>query len=165
MLLGHSLGAALAGTLAAAEPEAFAGVLLSSPPAPGTPLRCAGRFSDEELLDILAAGGAGAVPIDDPGWTAALLALLRSDLTLAARLGRVDAHLPVRVPVTLASGRSDVVAGEPGLAFWRTRSAAGVRSVVLDGGHFHLLAPANLPIVVAEALQLLGPSGTAAEAA
>ena len=165
-LLGHSLGAALAGVLAVTG-GGFAGVLLSSPPAPGTPARCAGRFTDAELMELLRRGG--AVPeavLTEAARQPALLAVLRSDLTLAARLGHVDAGRPVRVPMVLLAGAGDAVAPPEGLDFWADRAAGGVRRLVLPGGHFHLLDPANRAAVLAEVQRVLpqapGGAGQAA---
>lgn len=165
-LLGHSLGAALAGVLAATG-GGFAAVLLSSPPAPGTPARCAGRFTDAELLELLRRGGAlPEAVLGEAARQPALLAVLRSDLTLAARLGHVDATRPVRAPMVVLAGAGDAVAPPEGLTFWADRAAGGVRRLVLPGGHFHLLDPANRAAVLAEVERVLpqapGGAGQAA---
>ena len=164
-LLGHSLGAALAGVLAVTGAGAFTGALLSSPPAPGSAARCAGRFSDAELLELLRRGAAVSdALLARPSWQPALLAVIRSDLTLAARLGHVDAERPARVPLVVLSGASDDIAPPEGVAFWAGRAAAGLRRVTLAGGHFHLLDPANRAAVLAEIDRIL-PQAPAAAAA
>lgn len=156
VLFGHSMGAALAAAMAMTAPERFVGLVVSAPPATGTPTELAGRWSDEEILRILRAGGETPDEVLASGtWRRHLLDLMRADLTLGVRLAHLCAPHDIRVPVTLLGGADDVVAPPLDVPGWQARAAAGLRVRVLPGGHFYLMETGNVAEVVAEIVGLL----------
>lgn len=151
VLFGHSMGAALAGAMAVAEPGAFVRVVLSAYPSTGTPAQLAGRWPDGELLDILRRGeGTPDEILRSPFWRRHILDRLRSDLTLGVRLAHVGVQDTLQVPLTVLSGDRDEIVPDYGAAAWRARAGAGLRMRAFPGAHFYLLDDLNRAGVAGE---------------
>lgn len=147
---GHSLGAGIAAALVDAEPAWFESVVVSAYPAEGTAADRAGEWSDDRLLAILSgAGGTPTQVVGSQAWREHLLELLRRDLTLGARLAHRTVG-PLGVPTTVLHGADDPLIPSPDPAVWAARTAAGLRTRTLPGGHFYLLDQANLTTVADE---------------
>jgi pyochelin biosynthetic protein PchC len=150
VLLGHSVGAAVALATALRAPHLFAGVVLSATPAPPTAERLAGRWTEQELLDILRCGGATPDEVlSSRSWQRHTLDLLRCDLTLGARLLAGTSCSRLDLPLTLLGGDADEVAPDTRAVRSAVRSARPPRVRVFPGGHFYLLDESNLGEVVA----------------
>lgn len=152
VLFGHSMGAALAAAVGALAPGRYTAAVLSALPGHGSAAQRAGRWSDAELVALLrAAGGTPEDVLSTPAWRAHLLAVLRSDLTLAVRLvALLDADDAVttrrsRVPTTVLAGAADDVARNPAAVL--LAGASALRT--LPGGHFFLLDDGTAPAVAA----------------
>lgn len=162
-LFGHSLGAALAGAVAQVAPELFVRVVLSSYPTVGTPAERAGRWPDHQLVAMLRRGGGTPDEVlGNPHWRRHVLDLLRADLTLAVRLAHDGFGAPLAMPLTVLDGERDDLVDPADPLVWRSRAGAGLRRLVLPGGHFYLLDTANGPAVVSELVGDLVPGDPAA---
>lgn len=151
VLFGHSLGAGIAAAAASARPGLFDGVVLSAFPGRGNQAQRAGRWSDEELVEIMRCGDGD---LDDlgctPGWRRSVLDRLRSDLTLAVRLAYTLRPDALHLPVTVLSADADPVAPNADLDRWRGTVTAELRTRTFAGGHFYLLNDLNVADVAGE---------------
>ncbi|MFC9909620.1 thioesterase II family protein [Streptomyces sp. NPDC059862] len=144
VLFGHSMGAAFAVALALAAPDLCRSLVLSAHPNGGSRAELAGKWSEEDLMDILErGGGTPAEVLQDEYLQAHLLAVLRCDLTLGHRLATRHAHRTLSVPLTVLGGRDDALTETAELTRWSRRAGAGLRERVFPGGHFYLLDEAN----------------------
>ncbi|UJW33007.1 alpha/beta fold hydrolase [Saccharothrix sp. AJ9571] len=151
VLFGHSMGAAVAAAIALAKPEPFTGLVLSAYPSGGSAAERAGRWSDDDLVKIMRAGGGTPDEIlASPFWREHVMALLRSDLTLGLRLAQVSFLGPVAVPLTVLGAHDDQLVPSAELPAWRDRAGAGLRTRMFDGGHFYLLDEPHVGEVAAE---------------
>jgi surfactin synthase thioesterase subunit len=132
VVFGHSLGATLAAAVVAAHPGRYAGAVLSALPGAGSAAQRAGRWTDAQLLVILARGGATPDAIvTSPMWRRHLLDLLRADLTLGVRLAVGLDLAALDVPITLLAGADDDIAE-------RSEVPVPTRERTFRGGHFYL---------------------------
>ncbi|MFC4533294.1 thioesterase II family protein [Sphaerisporangium dianthi] len=148
---GHSMGVAIAVAVALAEPAACARLVLSAHPPAGVKYEREAAWNDAVLLDLVKLGG-GTPPeiLDNPFWRGYVLGLLRSDLTLAARLVRQNHGGRLTMPLTVIGGDRDELVHVRELVAWQERADAGARMRVFPGGHFYLLDEPNRQGVAAE---------------
>ncbi|MFJ6721803.1 MULTISPECIES: thioesterase II family protein [unclassified Streptomyces] len=142
VLYGHSLGGAVAYTVAHALQEAGlprpALLAIGACPPPDTPavLASCAELPDAELLRVLDGFGA-APPGAEPGdlWHRCVLPVLRDDLRLALAL-RGAAAGRVAVPLLAVSGAEDRLASAATLAGWSRWTSDRTVQRTLPGGHF-----------------------------
>ncbi|MFF2040903.1 thioesterase II family protein [Kitasatospora sp. NPDC058170] len=141
VVLGHSLGAALAHGLCAAVPGAARALVLSGETAPGTP-----RGHDELLglgdreLARTADRLWGGVPpeiLDHPDALALFLPALRGDLALAASV-RAPTGPPLDIPFDVFVGADDPL-DEDGWRGWAAHTRGATTFHRHPGGHMAVL--------------------------
>ena len=158
VFFGHSMGVAVAVATALAEPALCDGIVISSHPPRGARVERAGEFDESTLLDIIRLGG-GTPPaiLDNAMWRAHVVGVLRSDLTLGARLVRRNLLGRLSAPLTVLGGDRDELVGTRELTGWAARTEASTRLRVYPGGHFYLLDDANRDDVAAEIVTATTP--------
>jgi surfactin synthase thioesterase subunit len=145
VLFGHSMGALLAYTVAAAilgggDHCAPSALVVSASPPPCGPRADdvdAAPPSDETLIRLLKDGG-GADPrlLESPQLLRWILPVLRADIRLARSLAaRPRSALPLRM--IAVAGRDDAGAGPPAAEAWRPLCGGDFRALAVPGGHFY----------------------------
>ncbi|MFC7385212.1 thioesterase II family protein [Sphaerisporangium rhizosphaerae] len=148
---GHSMGVSVAVAVALADPGACARLVLSAHPPAGVKFEREAAWNDAVLLEVVRLGGGTPQEImDSPFWRTYVLGLLRSDLTLAARLVRRNLDGRITMPLTVLGGDRDELVSVRELVAWQDRAEAGARMRVFPGGHFYLLDEPNRRAVAAE---------------
>lgn len=164
VVLGHSLGAAMAARLAARLGERCDLLVVSGWPGPGRVPRSpvggpAERMGPDELLEFLDRIDApGRAELRDPDVAEFLLPPLLADL----RMGDVVAGAPAarpRAPMVTVAGRSDPAFAVADIAQW-SEACNVVEAVLLDGGHFAVLS--DCVPVAAAVRRALGRVGSGA---
>jgi surfactin synthase thioesterase subunit len=139
---GHSLGAVVAFELALAlraeGDTRVAGLVVSGCSAPGQWTSDAGgEVSDDVLLTLVSAGGAGAELFDEEELRELFLPVLRADTEIARRYGgSLDRRADF--PVLALCGDRDPIASARAMEGWRSlaNDFAGVHAI--EGDHFFL---------------------------
>ncbi len=143
-LLGHSMGALVAfETVRQNEAARLAlpitRLLVSSSPAPGSPLLQRQRATDDETLlrELKRGGGTDDAIFQNTELLAMILDTLRSDYR---RLNayRPSADAAVGCPITAIGGADDDTVGELDLGAWQAHTNRAFDLHMLPGGHFHL---------------------------
>ncbi|MEO3977556.1 alpha/beta fold hydrolase [Streptomyces sp. CAU 1734] len=145
VLYGHSMGALIAFALTqrrrargAALPEALLLSAHRAPHLPAPPITGGYVADDTELVRGLASlGGLPRALLDRPEWLAALLPVVRGDLSLCAGAGSVD-RTPLPVPVHAFAGLDDRLVTVPEVREWSGYSTRESDTVVMPGGHFFI---------------------------
>jgi surfactin synthase thioesterase subunit len=144
LVLGCSVGALLAVRFAARPASRCEHVVVAAQvPGPG-PRRPSQATSTDDLLSLLRQ--AGDVPpglLDDELMRSSFLARLAADLRLGAQAEQGFGDARVTVPITVLGGRADPLVPVRDLVGWAEHTTRDCRVVLLDGGHFAFLAPAN----------------------
>lgn len=145
VLYGHSLGAAIAASLAARLEESASGcarLVVSGRNAPGHPhpLRTLADADDPGLVSALGRlGGRESVVLDDPDLAALFLPAVRAELRLAADWPD-DPARRLGCPVTVVPLADDPATSAEGLAGWDAVGAGPACRHPLPGGHFGIEA-------------------------
>lgn len=168
ILLGHSLGAYVALTLARAVPERVRGLVIAAATPPHLRSRAStmvsATASDHELVDwLIASGSPGPRPSDDV--IQHFAPMLRADLQAYAGFHAVDPPLDPDLPVLACGGSTDALCPFERFSRWReVVPQAEIASVA--GGHFfprthaERFAPVLRRFVEAHAPLRLAPSST-----
>ncbi|GGK91058.1 pyochelin biosynthetic protein PchC [Sphaerisporangium melleum] len=151
VFFGHSMGASLAVAAALADPAACSRLVLSAHPPSGVRFERQASWNDAVLLEVIRLGGGTPREIlDNAYWRGHLLGLLRSDLTLAARLAARNQGGRLTMPLTVLGGDRDELVPVRDLVGWQEWSDTGARMRVFPGGHFYLLDEPNRPAIATE---------------
>lgn len=147
VLLGHSMGALLAYSLAQKRisrgqrpPEAVIVASCRAPhqPAPAENLQ---SMDDYQLAVRLARyGGLPAEILDRPDWLALLMPIVRDDLRIFQSFRPSD-EPPLPCPLYIFGGCDDPLAPPDTLAAWQTHSLQPHPVRLYHGGHFLLRSP------------------------
>lgn len=161
-LLGHSFGAMISYELAqlAGEDDAPRQLVLAGCAPPGTPRLVPELAALPEPELIKGLRGYGALPdevVNSQSLLSLLLPMVRADLGLAESWPRRPGR-PVRVPLTVLSGRDDPIAPPAQCQQWQQWALAGFEHHALPGDHFFLHAQrsAVLALVTATLTGLTG---------
>jgi surfactin synthase thioesterase subunit len=142
VLLGHSMGAIIAYTIAQQRIAAFRrgpdALIVASYAAPHLPSDIAQIDSadDVQLATTLSEfGGLPAVVLTRPDWLAARMPLVRDDLRICAS-HRDRGEPPLPCPIHVFSGDADPVVTRAALAGWRQHTRRPRPVTIVPGGHF-----------------------------
>ena len=116
---------------------------------------------DEAFLDALDAryGGVPAALRDHPDLLAALMPIVRADMTICESY-RFEERGPLGCGITALGGRDDHWVGTERLAAWERHTAAGFELRWFDGGHFFVESARDAVLdLVAERCERLAPAG------
>jgi surfactin synthase thioesterase subunit len=142
VLLGHSMGAIIAYTIAQQRIAAFRrgpdALIVASYAAPHLPSDIAQIDSadDFQLAATLSQfGGLPAAVLARPDWLAALMPLVRNDLRICAS-HRDRGEPPLPCPIHVFGGGADPVVTPAALAGWREHTCRPRPVTIVPGGHF-----------------------------
>lgn len=141
ILFGHSLGALLAFEVGR-QIEIEATLIVSAMEGPGyvaTAQEIAvlhANASDEELISSVSdAGGDPHGILRNPKFGQIYLNTLRQDLRLLDSY-TFKTGMPLKIPLTVLSGRQDPLVNDAGLVLWNHVAASSITSQTYNGGHF-----------------------------
>lgn len=163
LLLGHSMGALVAYTLArrrqAAGQRGPEALIVSSYAAPHLPSAAARIDSadDQELARALHRfGGLPEEILARPEWLTALMPMVRDDLRICAS-HRADDGPPLSCPIHLFRGADDPLVAADALAQWARHTVGPAPVTTVPGGHFLFRDPD--PALVAGIAEVLRAHG------
>lgn len=144
LLLGHSMGALLAFSLAQHRaglgkrlPEALFLSAYRAPHLPAPDL-APPEASDDELVHSLARlGGIPQILLDHPDWLTALLPVARDDLLICSGAGPRRREL-LPLPIHSYAGTEDALVSPEEVAEWSVYAGGEFSLRTLPGGHFYL---------------------------
>jgi len=147
VLLGHSMGAMLAYSLAQHRislglpaPQA---VIVAASPAPHlpSPLHGLHLLDDQRLAaELVQYGGLPAELLSEPDWLELLIPTVRADLRICESF-RVTREPPLPCPLHIFGGRVDPLVSPGMLAAWSTYSVRPQPVRIFPGGHFLFREP------------------------
>nr|BFE70499.1 alpha/beta fold hydrolase [Actinoplanes digitatis] len=144
VLLGHSLGAALAMAVASSAPAACEGLVISGRKPHGVPLGALHGLTDDEIAAFLAAAGNTAPELlADAYWRDHLIRLFRHDTALDVEATRQAGSGALRARILALGGTDDPYVDPAELSAWAARTSGSCTVAVFPGAHFFLLDPAN----------------------
>ena len=142
VLLGHSMGAIIAYTIAQQRIAAFRrgpdALIVASYAAPHLPSDVAQIDSADDLqlaTTLSQFGGFPAAVLARPDWLAALIPLVRDDLRICAS-HRDRGEPPLPCPIHVFGGDADPVVTRAALAGWRLHTSQPRPVTIVPGGHF-----------------------------
>ncbi|GIJ11090.1 thioesterase II family protein [Micromonospora andamanensis] len=140
VLLGHSMGAAVALEVARRMSRPPARLIVSGHPAPHRqrPNDVHLRPDDGLLAELRTVGGTTAGLLDYPEIRKLVLPMIRADYRLIERY-RCGPPVPLAIPITALIGRADPEVDENEARAWESWTLSGFELHTVDGGHFHLV--------------------------
>jgi surfactin synthase thioesterase subunit len=142
VLLGHSMGAIIAYTIAQQRIAAFRrgpdALIVASYAAPHLPSDLAQIDSTDDLqlaTELSKFGGLPAEVLARPDWLAALMPLVRDDLRICAS-HRDRGEPPLPCPIHIFGGDADPVVTRAAVAGWREHTYRPGPVTIVPGGHF-----------------------------
>jgi surfactin synthase thioesterase subunit len=142
VLLGHSMGAIIAYTIAQQRIAAFRrgpdALIVASYAAPHLPSAAAQIDSADDLrlaTTLARFGGLPAELLARPEWLAALMPLVRDDLRICAS-HRDRGEPPLPCPIHIFGGDADPLVAGTALAGWRHHTNQPRPITMVSGGHF-----------------------------
>ena len=142
VLLGHSMGAIIAYTIAQQRISAFRrgpdALIVASYAAPHLPPSAAQIDSADDLqlaTTLSQYGGLPAEILARPEWLAALMPLVRDDLRICAS-HRDRGEPPLPCPIHIFGGDADPLVTRAALTGWRLHTSQPRPVTIVPGGHF-----------------------------
>jgi surfactin synthase thioesterase subunit len=142
VLLGHSMGAIIAYTIAQQRIAAFRrgpdALIVASYAAPHLPSAAKLMNSDDDVqlaTTLSQFGGLPAEILARPEWLAALLPLVRDDLRICAS-HRDRGEPPLPCPIHILGGDADTLVTRAALTGWRLHTSQPRPLTIVPGGHF-----------------------------
>jgi pyochelin biosynthetic protein PchC len=158
-LLGHSMGAGLALTLALTDPECCAGLVVSGRKPRGVALDTIRGLSDAEIVAFLArVGSTKAELLAEPFWRDRLIQLFRSDTELDVQAAPLIESGRLTQPMLAIGGLEDSHVAPDSLSAWHDYTSGRCAVLTLPGDHFYLLDPANHPAMSGALSELMWPA-------
>ncbi len=142
VLLGHSMGAIIAYTIAQQRIAAFRrgpdALIVASSAAPHLPSH-AGQINSVDDLQLATTlsqfGGLPAEFLVRPEWRAAVMPLVRDDLRICAS-HRDRGEPPLPCPIHIVGGDADPLVTREALTGWRLHTSQPRPVTIVPGGHF-----------------------------
>lgn len=163
VLLGHSMGAIIAYTIAqqriAAGQRGPDAVVVASCAAPHLPSVAAQIDSADDLTLATTLSQFGGLPAEilaRPEWLAALMPLVRDDLRICTSY-RHRGEPPLPCPIHIFGGDADPLVPRAALAGWRRHTSQPVPVTIFPGGHLLFRDPH--PVLVRTITAILGREG------
>ncbi|MGW4564092.1 thioesterase II family protein [Streptomyces sp. NPDC004561] len=156
-LLGHSMGASLALSLALAAPDSCHGVVISGREPSGVALATMLDLSDDEITGFFGTVGHTAPQLlADAYWRERLIALFRSDIHLDLRTSAEIETRTLDQQLLVLGGAEDPYVAADDLIGWSARTTGRCDISVHPGDHFFILSPGNRDAVLAALTGFLG---------
>ena len=163
VLLGHSMGAIIAYTIAqqriAAGYRSPDALIAASYGAPHLPSAAAQIESADDLMLATTLSQFGGVPaeiLSRPEWLAALMPLVRDDLRICANY-RYRGEPPLPCPIHVFGGDADPLVTRAALTGWRRHTSQPSPITIVPGGHLLFREPH--PALVSAISAILGADG------
>jgi len=142
VLLGHSMGAIIAYTIAQQRiaalqggPDALIVVSCAAPHLPSAATRIDLADDVQLAATLYQFGGLPAEVLARPEWLATLMPLVRDDLQICAS-HRDRGESPLPCPIHIFGGDADPLVTHSDLTGWRRHTSQPRAAIIVPGGHF-----------------------------